>query len=177
MSEPEQYLAVATIRRPHGVRGELLLAVETDRPDSVFRVGRELLIGDPAGRPTEGKLTVRRVRRMPDALLLQADELTGLTDAVQALRGKTLLIPVSQAAPVAGDEVHYRDLPGMAVLVGEEEIGRIREVQEMPGALMLIVRRPGKPDAMVPFVRGIVRSTDRAARTVTIDPPEGLLEL
>ena len=56
-----RYLVVATIRKPHGVRGELALSLETDRPREVFRKGRELRLGDWRGRPSDETLTVERL--------------------------------------------------------------------------------------------------------------------
>src|SRR5690606_12193977 len=69
-----EYLVVATIRKPHGVRGELALMLETDRPGAVFRKGRRLILGDAIGRPLGRALTVERARSVPDGLLLKVAE-------------------------------------------------------------------------------------------------------
>ena len=60
------YLSVATVRRPHGIRGEIVVALETDRPRAVFRPGRELRLGDASGRPVGGSVTVEHPE--PDRL-------------------------------------------------------------------------------------------------------------
>jgi len=172
-----EWLVVATIRRPHGVRGELALAVETDRPDAVFRKGARLQLGDNRRRPAGGVLTVERARRANDGILLKAVEHAGRTPELEALRGRSLLIPASDAAPTTGDELHYRELVGMRVRAGDTPIGTIAEVVETAGGELLRIRRSGANDLLIPFVAAWIRGIDRAAREIRMEPPEGLMEL
>ena len=58
----EEYLIVGTVQKPHGIKGELFVRLETDRPDAVFSAGRALLLGDGQGRPLEETLTIERAR-------------------------------------------------------------------------------------------------------------------
>ena len=125
-----EYLVVATVRRPHGIKGELYVALETDRPKAVFRAGRSLLLGDSEGRPVGGALTVERARPQKDGMLLKLAEHGGRTAELEALRGRSLLIPATEAAPAAAEEIHYRDLRGMEVYHAEEKVGTVRGVME-----------------------------------------------
>jgi len=177
MAEGPEYLVVATVRRPHGVRGELRLTLEADRPERVFRPGRVLRVGDARGRPVGRELTIARARPVKDGILLQAAEHASLTPEVEALRGHTLLIPVEEAAPPAEDEIFYHDLVGSDVLVGGEKVGTVKEILETGGAELLVVRRTGAKDLLVPFVKEVVRRVDARKRQVEIDPPDGLLDL
>lgn len=172
-----RYLSVGVVRKPHGIRGELLIGVETDRPESVFRPGRELHLGSAAGVPTGKRLTIGRVRPFKDGYLVVAKEFPSRNAEMEALRGHTLLIPEAEAAPPAEDEVFYHELAGMRVVVGEAAVGTVREVMETPGGDLLVVKREEGKDLLVPLVREMVAGIDREARVVTIDPPEGLLDL
>lgn len=170
------HLVVGTVRKPHGVRGELQVALDTDRPAQVFRSGRALAVGDAAGKPTGRTATVAKSRPFKEGLLLQLEECAD-RDAADAMRGATFLIPLDEAAPAGADEVPYHLLVGSAVLAGGRNIGTVKEVVATGGADLLVVRRPGASDALIPFVREVVRSIDPDRREVVIDPPEGLLEL
>ena len=172
-----EYLVVATVRRPHGIKGELYVALETDRPKAVFKVGRSLLLGDAEGRPVGGALTVERARPQKDGMLLKLAEHAGRTPELEALRGRSLLIPAAEAAPAAAEEIHYRDLRGMEVYHAEERVGTVRGVMETPGGELLMVQRPRSGELLIPFVKEVVVAIDRAARRIMIEPPEGLLEL
>jgi 16S rRNA processing protein RimM len=171
------WLIVGTVRKPHGVRGELQLSLETDRPDDVFRKGRVLELGDERGRPLGRRFTVGRARPFKDGLLLTLDELTSRNATVEGLRGHSLLIPATEAAPPGEGEVFYRDLVGCEVIVGGERIGTVKELLPTRGAELLVIRRKGAKELLVPFVAEMITSVDVEKRTVEIDPPEGLLEL
>jgi 16S rRNA processing protein RimM len=172
-----RYLAVGTVRRPHGVRGELSIAIDTDRPKSAFRVGRVLTVGDARGRPLDRQLTVERSRPFKDGLLVKFREVETLNAVAEALRGATLLIPESESSPLGQGEVFYHQLVGLRVVVGGEAVGTVREVLELPGAVTLAVQRPGAKELLVPFVRDWIRRLDVAEQTLEIEPPEGLLDL
>jgi 16S rRNA processing protein RimM len=45
-----------------------------------------------------------------------------------------------------------------------------------PGGELLVVRREGADDALVPFVHAIVPTVDVAGGRVVLTPPEGLLD-
>ena len=179
MAEPagDAHLVVATVRRPHGVRGELLVAVETDRPRAVFRPGRILRWGDASGRPVGGEATIEKARPMQGGFLLKLAEHTGRTAEVEALRGRSLLIPVADAAPAEEGEVHYHELVGMSVFAASGEVGSVREVMETAGGEILVVVRPGRSDVLVPFAAEFIAGVDREARRIDVTPPEGLLDL
>lgn len=173
-----EYLIVGTIRKPHGIRGELFVWLETDRPAAVFRPGRVLQVGDSLGRQIGGALTVERVRPFKsEGVLLRVLEHTSRTEATDALRGRSLLIPATEAAPLGEGEVFYHQLPGLRVVVAGETVGTVREVYEESAADLLAVERPGAGELLIPLVREWVRRIDPEERILELDPPAGLLEL
>jgi 16S rRNA processing protein RimM len=171
------WLVVAVVRRPHGVRGELQLSLETDRPGEVFRAGRPLELGDERGRPLGRRFTVAKARPHKDGMLVVLAELTTRDAQVEALRGHTLLIPADEAAPAAEGEVLYRDLVGCEVIVQGRSVGTVHDLLATGGAELLVVRRRGARELLIPFVAEMVRTVDVEAKRVEMELPEGLLEL
>jgi 16S rRNA processing protein RimM len=188
-------LVVGRIARPHGVRGEVSVAVHTDEPERRFAVG-SVLATDPA---EAGPLTVATVRWHTGRLLIGFD---GVTDRSQAegLRGVWLTLDSAQAESSDDpDEFHDHELIGLAVVtVSGEPVGRVTDVRHFGQDLLVIEPagragaepaaagpagpvRPGQsaqPDGLlVPFVAAIVPEVDVAAGRLVIDPPPGLLEL
>jgi 16S rRNA processing protein RimM len=143
------------------VRGELVAALETDRPRAVFRPGRVLEVGDARGRPTGARITLERARPFKDGILIKPAEFGSRTPELEALRGHTLLIPAEEAAPAEEDEIHFRDLVGLTVLDGEERLGVVSRVQETPGGELIVVRLEGAGELYVPFVADWLRGDDR----------------
>jgi 16S rRNA processing protein RimM len=176
-SEPE-YLIVGTVQKPHGIKGELFVRLETDRPGAVFAPGRALVLGDGKGRRSDAVLTIERARAFKGGMLVKAAEHTGRTPEMEELRGRTLLIPRSEAEAPAEDEVFYHDLLGMRVVTeAEGTIGVIAEVYDAPSGPLLSVTRDGGKELLIPFVRETIRRLDAAERVLELEVPAGLLDL
>jgi 16S rRNA processing protein RimM len=176
-AEAPGHLIVGYVQKPHGIKGELMVKLETDRPAEVFAPGRVLPMGDAEGRPTGEVLTLERARPFKGGILLKVAEHTGRSPEQEALRGRTLLLPLAEVPPPAEDEVFYHDLVGLRVEAHGGTVGTVREVYEMPAGVMLGVTRPGAAELLVPFVREMVKRVDVPAGVLELDPPPGLLDL
>ena len=171
------FLIVGTVHKPHGIKGELSVRVETDHPGAVFGAGKTLLLGDARGVPTGGRITVERARPFKGGLLLKAAEHAGRDAAVDGLRGTTLLIPAGEAAPLEENEAFVHQLIGLRVRAGGEGVGTVAEVYDAPAGWYLGVAREGRKELLVPFVREMIRRVDPAENVVEVELPEGLLDL
>lgn len=166
-------LVIGRIVRAHGVGGEVTVDVRTDAADLRFAPGTRLET-DPAPR---GPLTVRRSRWHSGRLLVAFDEV-GSRDEAEALRGTLLVADSASSPPVDDDEFWDHQLAGLAVVtVDGASVGEVEDVAHPPGADLLVIRRTGGEELLVPFVRAIVVEVDLTAGRLVIDPPDGLLEL
>ncbi|HEU0013383.1 MAG TPA: ribosome maturation factor RimM [Longimicrobium sp.] len=178
MAGPEpEYLIVGSVQKPHGIKGELFVRLETDRPAAVFAAGRALLLGDAGGRPSGGALTVERARPFKGGMLVKVAEHAGRSPEQEALRGRTLLIPREEAAPLDDGEVFYHQVIGLKVLADGAEVGVVQELYDAPSGPLLSVRREGKKELLIPFVKGMVRRLDAAEGVLELEAPAGLLDL
>ena len=171
------HLAVGLVKKPHGVKGDALVFPLTDEPDAVFRTGRVLAVLDSDGRPTGAELTVVKSRPYQRAWLVHFE---GIEDRVplERMRERYLGMAVGEARPLEAGEFYLHELIGLAVeRKGGAAVGTIREVYEAPQGWLLGVERHSGGEVLVPFLAGMVRRVDRAARKVVVDPPEGLLDL
>ncbi|GAA2206273.1 ribosome maturation factor RimM [Nonomuraea monospora] len=164
-------LVVGRIGRPHGVRGDVTVEVRTDDPELRFATGTPIAT-DPADR---GPLVVANRRWHKGVLLLTFEGVVG-RDAAEELRGTMLVIDSSEVTPSDDpDEFHDHQLIGLAVqTVSGEPVGEVEDVLHH-GQDLLVVRRKGQEDALIPFVRELVPEVDVEAGRLVVDPPEGLL--
>jgi 16S rRNA processing protein RimM len=157
LTEPRR-LEVGRIGRAHGLQGELSVTAITNR-DERFSPGVTLYLDDRplvivSARPHQGKWLVR---------------FDGVTDrtAAEALRGKVL---TADALDSAEGELWVHELIGAEVRDrGGTVVGRVASVEANPAHDLLVL----ESGTLVP----IVFVVGRKAGVVTIDPPEGLLEL
>lgn len=154
-----------------------MASLDTDRPEAVFRPRRVLEVGDSRGRPLGRQVTVERSRAFRDGVLLKLEGLAGRTEALEALRGHTLLIPAAEAAPAAPGEIHFRSLLGLSVLDGAEPLGMVERIVETAGGELIGVRRPGGRELLLPFVGEWLQEVDLERGELRFVLPEGLRDL
>ncbi|MDF1501895.1 ribosome maturation factor RimM [Roseisolibacter sp. H3M3-2] len=179
MPTADELAVVGRIRKAHGIRGELIVEPYTNEPAAVFAAGRRLIGGLPDGRPLpQGlALTVRRATPHKEGWIVRVDEVADRT-AAEGWRDRTLLAPLAELPPPGADEVYLHDLVGLRVVRADgTAVGEVADYYELPHGIMLEVRLAGRADTvLVPYRPEIVTEVDTGARTLTIDPPEGLLE-
>lgn len=175
--------AVGRIRRPHGVRGELLLEALTDEPGAIFAPGRRVFQGTPDGalwldpRTREPRaLEVKALRPVKDGFLLTLAEIADRTEA-EKWNGRCLLVPVEELSEPDDGEVFAHELIGMQLVDAATgaPIGEVVEFYELPQGLLLEFRGP-KGLASLPFVDEFVEEVDRDGRSIRVRLPDGLFE-
>jgi 16S rRNA processing protein RimM len=152
-------LEVGRIAKPHGVRGEVVVELRTDRTERVApgavlvtKDGRRLEV--VASRPHQHRFIVT-FDSVPDRA------------AADALHGAVL-----HADPIEDpEELWAHDLIGAAVVdVDGKDWGEVEAVQANPASDLLVLRS----GVLVPAIFLVER---RADGVVVIDPPEGLADL
>ncbi len=171
---------VGRVRRAHGIKGELLVALETDAPDAIFAPGARVFARLPhderrKDEPALAELVVRAAREFKDGLLVTFASIPDRT-AAERWRGATLLVPMDELEPPADGELWMHELPGMSAVDPHGGVlGEVRGYYELPQGLVLeVLTARGLRD--VPFNDAFVIGFDREARVITLDVPEGLLE-
>jgi 16S rRNA processing protein RimM len=167
-------LVVGRIGRAHGIAGEVAVVPHTDDPDTRFAAG-SVLHTEPAER---GPLRIVSMHWHSGRLLVAFD---GVQDRAQAeaLHGIVLVLDAA-ALPGLADEDEFYDhqLVGLTAVLGSgEKLGTVGEVVHGAGPDLLVVKRPDGSELLVPFVRAIVPAVDLPNGRLTVDPPEGLLDL
>ena len=177
MATRDDLVIVGRVRRPHGVRGEVLIDPLTDEPDAVYASGRRVFGGTVDG-PMDDEapvLTVLETRPFKDGLLVRFREIPDRTEA-ERWNGRLLLVPEEELTPLDEGQVYQHELRGMTVELSSGEIvGTVADVFEVPQGLLLDVARE-RGTVLVPFSGDIILGVDRERRVVRIAPPAGLLE-
>jgi 16S rRNA processing protein RimM len=169
-------VTVGRVLRPHGVRGEVVVEVLSDVPDRFDRGSR--MLGIREGRPPV-PLQVAAVRVHKSGAVVRFEGCED-RDRAEELRDLWLEVPRSEV-PAAEPGTYYQyELVGCLCRVGGEELGRVVEVVEDGGGLLLIIEGEGEGEGgrriPVPFVREFLREVDVAGARIELDLPPGLVE-
>ncbi|MDO8107328.1 ribosome maturation factor RimM [Isoptericola sp. b441] len=159
-------LAVATVGRAHGLRGEVAVDVRTDQPEARFTAGRTL-------SSERGALVVSGARRQGERWYLTFEGVTDRT-AAESLRGTELRVEVDEDEEP--DAWYPHELAGLrAELADGTVVGAVVGLEHLPAQDALVVREPDGTRSLVPFVTAIVPVVDVPGGRVVLDPPAGLL--
>lgn len=177
-----QFLHIGTIGRAHGLRGQVKVVLDNGESEAL-----EHLRCFWTGAPKSGSaVTLSQLKKWQLREARGIDRghyivtLDGIADrtAAEALLLQEVYAERSELPELSDDEVYEADMIGCRVILpGGEVVGTVRTIDKMNGNFLLVVARPGREDALVPLVPQMVTNVDLTAGTVTIDPPEGLLDL
>mgnify|MGYP000626522889 CR=1 FL=1 len=90
---------------------------------------------------------------------------------------KSLYLPLSALPPLNGKKFYFHELPGFTAIDKRlGEIGIVKEVLDFPQqSIISILKR--EHEILIPAKEEFIVSIDRAAKTIHLDAPEGLIEL
>ena len=164
---------VGRIARAHGIRGQVIVNLDTDFPEERFRPGAELFIErNGAVEP----LTLTSVRFHRDRPVIGIVGVETMTDA-EGLAGLELRVPVDRLAPLPGGTFYRHDLVGCRVETPAGDlVGTVEDVEGSVSGSRLVVAA-SRGEVLIPLVAQICIAVDPAAKRIVIDPPEGLLDL
>jgi len=174
-----EYVRVARIGKPHGIRGEVTVELFTDSPETRFIAGNVLSVRaratEVAGFP---ELTVEKARWNKKILLLKFAEFSD-RDTAESLRNSELYAEPEEAA-VDEDSWYADDLIGLSVHENEFDTPALGEVSNLitgEAQDLLEIRLSDGSEVLLPFVEEIVPEIDEERAAIVITPPPGLLEL
>jgi 16S rRNA processing protein RimM len=157
---------VGVVVRPFGIRGEMKTRLVSEVAD--ITAGRTVLLVKPDG--TAQQATVAGIRLHQGHALLRFDGIETMSEA-ELWRGAEVRMSRPASAPLLDDTYYTADLIGMTVRRKDgTTVGSVENVLHYPAQDLLVVG-----EALIPAVKAIVVRVDTESRTITIDPPDGLL--
>ncbi len=174
MTTPEwdAMVLVGRIVRPHGNRGQVLVAPETDFAEARFapgatvwcrRAGAMLLVEVTECRFHDGRP------------IIGLAGVASINDA-EVFRGCELRVPDEALSKLGDGQFWYHELVGCQVVtVTGQEVGQVVRIDEGATDLLVVLGPAG--EVLVPMVDTICRRFDVAGRKIEIEPIPGLLEV
>ena len=149
-------LEVGRIDRAHGIRGEVVVTLWTNRAERHEKGA--VLVSD------YGELTVAEARAFQKRWIVRFAEI-GDRNTAESLRGQTL-----RAEPISDpEELWVHDLIGMVVCEADGTVrGKVEAVQENPASDLLVL----ESGTLIPLTFLVEQTADR----LIVDGPNGLFD-
>ncbi len=171
-----QFLLLARILRPHGVRGDFVVQIITDFPERMNDLDAVYVGADPsdARRLTEQHVTWAR-RHRGDQWLLHLDSIDD-RDQADHFRSQYICVSLADAVPLEADEVYLFQVIGLDVHTVEgEDLGKVVDIIETGANDVYVVRGEAYGEVLIPAIESVIRSINVDASLMTVDLPAGLL--
>ena len=134
----------------------------------------ELILRFPDGR--ERGIRVTALQGHGRKTLLTLEGVNDINDA-QRLVGGELLVRRDQFPETDEGEYYWADLIGLRVVAdGGNQLGLLKEISET-GSNDVYVVQGGEKEYLIPALEDVILNIDLAAGTMTVAPPDGLLDL
>lgn len=163
------YLSVGFLRRPHGVKGEIIMDLHTDFPERMKK-GRKVFIGED-----HKPMTLTNVRPHQAGLLVKFEDVDTPEDA--GLYRNQWVYVQTKDVPLPEGRHYKHELLGLKVVnEADNLLGELVEILETGANDVYVVRDDAGKEILLPNIPSVILDLDIGARTMRIHLLDGLAD-
>ena len=165
MEEPE-YIAVGRIRRPHGLKGAILMEILTDFPDRL-RANKKVYIG-----PNLDAIQFSKVKQLTNALLINFKGYQNI-DQVEGLRNAFVYVRTDELPDLPDGEYYHHQLIGITVYSSEGQLlGHLTDILVTGANDVYVVKSENGEEILIPAIEEVVLEIDVTSKKMFVRPLE-----
>ena len=165
----DELITIGRIVAPHGVRGDLRILPDTDRP-SIYKKLESIRLG---GR-TYGLLSARPHKNVYIVHLEGVDD----RNTAETLVNQIVQVPLSALPERPEGSIYYFELVGMTVVTEEgDNVGTIKEVLKTGANDVYVIEGNDGKEYLFPAIKQCILKVDLEAGEMTVHIMDGLLDL
>ena len=171
----KDYLIIGKIGGAHGVRGEVKVIPLTDDVRR-FSSLKDCLILDEKEHLKETREVEKS--RVDDSRTLIKFKGIDDRDEVSKLTGYYIGVSREDAVKLPEGRYFIADLIGLTVVdESRGDLGTIKDIINSGASDIIIVKRKGKNELLIPYLNAIVKNVDLSSGKMDVILPEGLYEI
>lgn len=162
------YLVIGYLRRPHGVRGEIIMDLHTDFPQRI-KSGRKVLIGE-----NHQPHTLDTVRPHDNGLLVSIRGVD-TPEEVGRYRNQWVYVKATDVPPLPEGKHYQYELIDLDVVdENGNPLGKLVEILETGANDVYVVRDDAGKEILLPAIPSVILDLDMSQRTLRVHLLEGL---
>ena len=168
----EDYFYLGKITKKFGIKGELVIYLDTDEPEKYHSLKSVFL--DMEGEPIPFFIENIKIKSSNQLIVLFQD----VDDSSSShYVGINLYLPMSMLPKLTGNKFYYHEIKGFTVVdVNKGNIGICNDVLDYTHhAILQVINDKG--EVLIPIVDDFLKTVNREAKTIEIEAPPGLIEL
>ncbi len=163
------YLAIGFLRRPHGVKGEIIMDLHTDFPERI-KTGRKVYIGEEYERATLASVRAHGHGMLVKILGFDTPETAG------RFRNQWVYTKASEVPPLPEGQFYKYELIDLDVVDDQgNALGKVAEILETGANDVYVVRGEAGKEILLPAIPSVVLDIDMTARMMKVHLLEGLI--
>jgi 16S rRNA processing protein RimM len=165
------FFEAGLVRRPHGVKGELLVEIDRHYLQQV-QPGKIVYVGE-----FHQQMDVISCRQHNLGLLIHFEGITNPEQAGQ-YRLQNIYVSSVQRGKLPAGEYYIDQLLGLRVRDNdtEEQLGLVSEVIETGANDVYVISDPGRPDLLLPAIQDVIKGIDLEKGEIFVHILPGLIE-
>ena len=169
----ENHYFLGVITKNHGLKGNLVLYLDTDEPDFYKNLKRIYI-------KKEGLLTpffVENSNLLPNGTLLI--KLEGIDmEASSSLIKKEVYLPLEELPPLEGNKFYYHEIIGFLVVDTEgNEIGFIQFINDQTPQPLFEIKNNQNQEILIPIVEEWIIEVNKIEKKIILNLPTGLVDV
>jgi 16S rRNA processing protein RimM len=164
---------LGTVVAKYSFKGEVLIKLDTDDPDTYLSLQSFLLEDKSRLIPC----FITKVQLHKSQLLRVSVEGVKSEKQADTMIGKSVYLPLDQLPKLADDQFYYHDIIGYKVIDSiQGQIGTITGVNDTSSQVLLEVEYDDR-QILIPLVDELIQQLDKQQKQLYLSIPEGLLDL
>jgi 16S rRNA processing protein RimM len=164
------YLAIGLLRRPHGVRGDIIMDVLTDFPERI-RPNTRVFIGEQ-----HEPQTVARVRAHSKGLLI-AFKGFDIPETVGRFRNMNVYVKTADRPALPEGEYYHHQLLGINVYdESNKMLGVLTDILYTGANDVFVVTNEGGRELLLPVIADVILNIDLETKAMRVHLLPGLVE-
>ncbi len=170
VGEPE-YLLVGSLRRAHGIRGEMVMEVDTDFPERL-KPGTGVYVG-----PSHRSMLIQGTRAHSEGMLIKLEGVDSPETAAR-YRNQSVYVTTASRPPLPAGHYYEHQVIGFAVVEEEtgETIGTLSGIMRTGANDIYVVERPNGGEVLLPVIASVVLGLNAETRTIRVHLLPGLID-
>jgi 16S rRNA processing protein RimM len=162
------YLTVGFLRRPHGLRGEIIMDLHTDFPERL-KPGRKMFVSEE-----HKPVTIQSVRPHQTGVLIKFNGIETTEEAGQ-FRNQWVYVNTRNLPPLPEGQIYQHVLYGFKVVDDQDNVlGELVEIIETGANNVYVVRDGSGRELLLPAIPSVILDLDTGRRLMRVHLLEGL---
>ena len=169
----DDYFFLGKITKPHSFDGRVNIWLDVDVPDEYSSLEMVFVEHDNNLIP----YFIESIQILNNKGIVSFQDVDDL-EAAEALSQKDLYLPLSVLPKKTGNAFYFHEIIGFVVVDSKKGIlGPIKKVLDYPNQALLQVFTEDNKEVLIPLSDEIIKKVDRRKKQISIEAPEGLLEI